>query len=71
MHAHAGSAPWAENFSRKKMPRAVEATLERIFEASPRPSAEVVASLWDLHRLPKRRVLDWFADRRRARGAQD
>ena len=48
------------------MPRAVEATLERIFEASPRPSEDVVAGLWDLHRLPKRRVLDWFAVRRRA-----
>lgn len=66
----AGSAPWAANFGQKKMPRSVEATLERIFERTSSPTDAMVASLWDLHRLPKRRALDWFAQRRRERAAQ-
>lgn len=66
--SNAGSAPWAGNYAKKKLPRSVEATLEKVFEATPEPSQKVVASLWDLHKLSKRRVLGWFAARRRERG---
>jgi hypothetical protein len=65
----AGKAPWAGNFAKKKMPRAVEATLEKVFDATPHPSQKVIASLWDLHKLPKRKVLTWFEEKRREKGA--
>jgi hypothetical protein len=42
--------------------------MERIFDETPRPSEAIVKGLFDLHRLPRRRVLDWFAQRRRERG---
>ena len=67
----AGSAPWAANYGRKKLPRSAEATLERIFDESPYPSEAVVKGLFDLHRLPRRRVLDWFAQRRRERNIRN
>lgn len=67
----AGSAPWAANYGRKKLPRSAEATLERIFDDSPYPSEAVVKGLFDLHRLPRRRVLDWFAQRRRERSIRN
>ncbi|CAL8462173.1 g1704 [Coccomyxa elongata] len=66
-----GSAPWAANYGRKKLPRSAEATLERIFDDSPHPSEAVVKGLFDLHRLPRRRVLDWFAQRRRERSIRN
>ena len=65
---YSGDAPWASNYGRKKLPRSAEATMERIFDETPRPSEAIVKGLFDLHRLPRRRVLDWFAQRRRERG---
>lgn len=36
-----------------------------VFSESPRPSDEVIEGIMDLHRLPKRQVLDWFIERRK------
>lgn len=56
---------WAKTPGNKKLTKAMEATLERVYEDNRYPSDAVIASLWDLHRLPRGRLIDWFADRRR------
>ena len=57
-----------------RLSKAAEATLDRVYANDPFPSDEVVAGVRELHReLPKRVVLDHFAERRRedARGKKD
>jgi hypothetical protein len=60
-----GPSDWAKTPGNKKLTKAMEATLERVYEDNRYPSDAVIASLWDLHRLPRGRLIDWFADRRR------
>jgi hypothetical protein len=43
----------------------VEATLERVWERTHWPSDETIEGLWDLHRLKKEQVIEWFANKRR------
>lgn len=52
-----------------RLSKAASATLARVYSQHPFPSDEVVAGVRDLHReLPKRLVLDYFAERRREDG---
>ena len=54
-----------------RLSKAAEATLDRVYARSPYPTDEVVAGVRDLHReLPKKVVLDYFAERRRGDGAR-
>ena len=49
----AGTAPWAQNYSRKKLPRAAELTLEKVYERWQQPPVAIIDSLWDLHQIPR------------------
>ena len=62
----AGSAPWAQSYLDKKLPRAAELTLEKVYDEWPHPPMNVIDSLWDLHQIPRRRAIQWFAKRRMA-----
>ena len=42
----------------------MEDTLELVFSRTSQPDEEMIMSIVDLHRVPKRQVLDWFAERR-------
>ena len=54
---------------RARLSKAAEATLDRVYARSPFPTDEVVAGVRELHReLPKKVVLDYFAERRRGDG---
>eukprot|EP00884_Botryococcus_braunii_P021713 jgi/Botrbrau1/8225/Bobra.0392s0021.1 len=59
------SPDWARTPANKKLSAEVLATLEMVYQQSQYPSDEILKSLWDLHRLPRRRLVDWFAERRR------
>jgi len=50
---HAGSAPWAQNYGLKKLPKAAELTLEKVYEEWPHPPMSIIDSLWDLHQIPR------------------
>ncbi|KAK9842471.1 hypothetical protein WJX81_001591 [Elliptochloris bilobata] len=60
------TAPWKANYGRKRLSRAAEATLNRVFEQARFPDDAVIDSIWDLHRIPRRRAMEWFAARRDA-----
>uniref|UniRef100_A0A383VKY2 Homeobox domain-containing protein n=1 Tax=Tetradesmus obliquus TaxID=3088 RepID=A0A383VKY2_TETOB len=64
--ARRDAAAAAGGSSRKgrRLPAEVLRTLEGVYSRSPWPSKEVVAGLFDLHRLPRDIVLDWFEARR-------
>ena len=62
----AGCAPWAQSYLNKKLPRAAELTLEKVFDEWQHPPMTVIDSLWDLHQIPRRRAVQWFAKRRMA-----
>lgn len=54
------------DYEAKRLGRAVEATLERLYEESQRPSDETLQGFFELHKgVPRRKVIDWFAQRRR------
>jgi len=54
----------------RKLNRSLLATLENVLAQSASPSEEVVLSIVDLHNVPRRLVLDWFAERREDRKRQ-
>ncbi|EFN59681.1 hypothetical protein CHLNCDRAFT_133200 [Chlorella variabilis] len=60
-----GTPAWKHYHKKKALGRQAEATLEMIFTRTQWPSDEAVSSLWDLHRLPREKALDWFKQRRR------
>ncbi|CAL5227875.1 g10915 [Coccomyxa viridis] len=62
----ARAAPWAQTYGLKKLPKAAELTLEKVYSEWTHPPNAIVDSLWDLHQIPRRRALDWFAKRRAA-----
>ena len=54
------------DFESKRLGRAVEATLERLYEESQRPSDEMLQSVLQLHKgVPRKKLVDWFGQRRR------
>lgn len=54
------------DYEAKRLGRAVEATLERLYEESRRPSDEMLQGFFELHKgVPRRKVIDWFGQRRR------
>ena len=54
------------DYEAKRMGRAAEATLERLYEESRRPSDEMLQGFFELHKgVPRRKVIDWFGERRR------
>lgn len=54
------------DFENKRLGRAVEATLERLYEESRRPSDDMLQSVLQLHKgVPRRKLVDWFGQRRR------
>lgn len=54
------------DYEAKRMGRAAEATLERLYEESRRPSDEMLQGFLELHKgVPRRKVIDWFGERRR------
>ena len=62
---------WKQYSKKKALGRQAEATLEMIYTRTEWPSDEAVSSLWDLHRLPREKVVEWFVQRRRqTSGAQ-
>ena len=55
------------DYEAKRLGRAVEATLERLYEESRRPSDQMLQGFFELHKgVPRRKVIDWFGERRRA-----
>ncbi|KAK9818303.1 hypothetical protein WJX72_010330 [[Myrmecia] bisecta] len=52
------------DFERKRLSKAVEGTLEKVYERSTWPSEAMLRSIYDLHHLPRRRILEWFEWRR-------
>lgn len=75
--AHKGQAdqkeemPLAERqrlyYTQKRVAWDVEATFEKVYQHSSRgwPTDEMVLSLVELYRMPRKKVLNWFADRRK------
>lgn len=54
------------DFENKRLGRAVEATLERLYEESRRPSDDMLQSVLQLHKgVPRKKLIDWFGQRRR------
>ncbi|KAL0021965.1 hypothetical protein WJX77_000549 [Trebouxia sp. C0004] len=54
------------DFENKRLGRAVEATLERLYEESRRPSDDMLQSVLKLHKgVPRKKLVDWFGQRRR------
>ncbi len=54
------------DFENKRLGRAVEATLERLYEESRRPSDDMLQSVLQLHKgVPRKKLVDWFGQRRR------
>lgn len=52
-------------YARKRLAWDVEATFTKVYAAHHgRPSDDMVRSLAELHRLPRRRVIDWFTAKR-------
>lgn len=49
---------------KQRMNKTVELTLEMIYERTKWPNDDVIKSVYDLHRLPRREVLDWFQNKR-------
>ena len=49
----AGSTPWAQSYARKKLPRAAELTLEKVYAKWRHPPSNIIDSLWDLHQIPR------------------
>ena len=59
------------DYAKKKMKKAVEATLELVAETSCWPSDEMIASITDLHpEVPRARIKAWFEDKRRVQQAE-
>ncbi|KAL4427724.1 hypothetical protein ABPG75_001813 [Micractinium tetrahymenae] len=59
-----GAPAWRSYPKKKALGRQAEATLEMIFNRTQWPSDDTIASLWDLHRLPREKVVEWFKKRR-------
>lgn len=59
-----GTPAWRSYAKKKALGRQAEATLEMIFSRTQWPSDDTIASLWDLHRLPREKVVEWFKTRR-------
>lgn len=58
--------PWKRYAKDKRIiGRQAEATLEMIFSKTEWPSDDVVSSMWDLHRLRREHVVEWFQMKRR------
>lgn len=52
-------------YARKRLAWDVEATFAKVYAAhNGRPTDDMVRSLAELHRLPRRRVIDWFTAKR-------
>ena len=67
--AEVASGPWSpkvqqERHGKRRMRADHSATLEAVFAQSRFPSCSVVDSCVDLTRLPRRRILEWFSERR-------
>lgn len=56
----------SSDYDRKRLSKAVEATLETVYLQSAHPSDEMLQGVFDLHRgVSRRRVIDWLGQRRR------
>jgi len=55
----------------KRLSGEARRSLEGVYSTTPYPPRDVVAGLYDLHRLPRDLVLAWFAARRRKDGLPD
>lgn len=54
-------------YARKRLAWDVEATLVKVYEAHRgHPSDDMVNSLAELHRIPRKRIVEWFKQRRTA-----
>ena len=53
---------------RKRMPADVIRTLESIYSRTPFPSNDVIKGVWELHRLSRETVVEWFVKRRESDG---
>ena len=49
----AGAAPWAQTYGLKKLPKAAELTLQKVYSEWTHPPNAIVDSLWDLHQIPR------------------
>lgn len=57
-------------YARKRLAWDVEATFNKVYAAHRgRPSDDMVRSLAELHRLPRRKVIDWFTAKREEESA--
>ena len=59
-----GPPPW-KRYQKKTLGKQVEHTLEAVWQRTEWPNDETIASLWDLHRVRKDQVIEWFQRRRR------
>lgn len=59
-----GPPPW-KRYQKKTLGRQVEQTLEAVWQRTEWPNDETIASLWDLHRVRREQVIEWFQHRRR------
>eukprot|EP00193_Tetraselmis_chui_P005830 CAMPEP_0177769950 /NCGR_PEP_ID=MMETSP0491_2-20121128/10634_1 /TAXON_ID=63592 /ORGANISM="Tetraselmis chuii, Strain PLY429" /LENGTH=217 /DNA_ID=CAMNT_0019287071 /DNA_START=301 /DNA_END=954 /DNA_ORIENTATION=+ len=52
------------DFAKKQMSKAARDTLETVWQKTRWPNDEVIQGIYKLHRIPRRKTLDWFAERR-------
>lgn len=55
--------PWRNDGS-KRLGKQAEATLESIYSRTRWPDDKVIEGIWDLHKIPKTKVIEWFRSRR-------
>ncbi|GAB4822358.1 hypothetical protein N2152v2_009404 [Parachlorella kessleri] len=59
------STPAWKRFSKpKSLGRQAEATLEMVYSRTQWPSDDVIDSMWDLHRMRRDKVIEWFKTKR-------
>lgn len=56
--------PWKRYYHQKKLSRQAEATLESIYLRTQWPNDQVIEGVWQLHKMPRQKVIDWFKERR-------
>lgn len=63
-HGGGGVPPW-KLYKKKGVGRQAEATLETLWEHTQWPNDETISSMWDLHKVRRDQVIEWFQEKRR------
>lgn len=62
-----GIPPWKRYQKKKGIGKQAEATLEMMWSRTEWLSEEQILGMWDMHRVRRELVIDWFAKKRKER----